>query len=217
MEQNYFGNETEVNNKDPEVIRGAQLLGKGIGILFWLFIPSALAEILSNETLIEWMPGLYRPGIILQIVCLFIYNFVLLKISSAERHYRTAGICGMVSVIVTLPTLFFPGSGDSAGWTMFLGFPAAVAALIGEYNEYRGHAAVLMGVDIILSEKWRSLWRWYIGMFAVAIGSVFFMVFSLVIGLIVAITALIGLLVVAVMRLICLYRTAKIFRNLSNM
>ena len=56
------------------------------------------------------------------------------------------------------------------GWTMFLGFPAAVAALIGEYNEYRGHAAVLMGVDIILSEKWRSLWRWYIGMFAVAIG-----------------------------------------------
>ena len=77
MEQNYFGNETEVNNKDPEVIRGAQLLGKGIWILFWLFIPSALAEILSNETLIEWMPGLYLPGIILQIVCLFIYNFVL--------------------------------------------------------------------------------------------------------------------------------------------
>ena len=100
----------------------------------------------------------------------FIYNFVLLKISSAERHYRTAGDLrdGFRNSYATDTLL--SRQRRQCGVDDVFGFPGSSCSSDREYNEYRGHAAVLMGVDIILSEKWRSLWRWYIGMFAVAIG-----------------------------------------------
>ena len=158
---NNIDSQTDIMDNREEVRQGAPLLGKGVWILFWMFIPSILANIMSNETLIEWAPVLYLPGQTLQIACLVIYNLVLLKMSPAERRYRNAGICGMISAGITVVLLFIPGSGESVAWTALLAFPAAIVAFVGEYYEYTGHAEVLSGADLILSEKWKTLWRWY--------------------------------------------------------
>ena len=56
---NNITSQTEIMDKREEVRPSAPLLGKGIWILFWMFIPSILANIMSNETLIEWVPVLY--------------------------------------------------------------------------------------------------------------------------------------------------------------
>lgn len=216
---NNINSQTEIMDKREEVRPSAPLLGKGIWILFWMFIPSILANIMSNETLIEWMPVLYLPGQTLQIACLVIYNLVLLKMSPAERRYRTAGICGMISAGMTVVLLLIPGSGESVAWTALLAFPAAIVAFAGEYYEYAGHAEVLSGVDLILSEKWRKLWRWYVGLLIAAAAGILILFMGLmafavlIIGAVVILAAAIGILVVGILKLVYLYRTAKVFRN----
>lgn len=70
---------------------------------------------------------------------------------------------------------------------------SVVILFMGEYYEYTGHAEVLQRVDAVQSEKWRSLWKWQVGMVA----------------------AMIGLFVVFIMKYVYLYRTAKIFQEYS--
>lgn len=216
---NNINSQTDLVDNREEIRQGAPLLGKGIWILFWMFIPSILANIMSNETMIEWVPVLYLPGQTLQIACLVIYNLVLLKMSPAERRYRNAGICGMISAGITVVLLFIPGSGESVAWTALLAFPAAIVAFVGEYYEYTGHAEVLSGVDLILSEKWRTLWRWYVGLLIAAVAGILVLFMGmlafavLVIGGLVVLAAAIGILVVGILKLVYLYRTARVFRN----
>ena len=172
-----------------------------------------------GSAFVEWMPVLYLPGQTLQIACLVIYNLVLLKMSPAERRYRTAGICGMISAGMTVVLLLIPGSGESVAWTALLAFPAAIVAFAGEYYEYTGHAEVLSGVDLILSEKWRKLWRWYVGLLIAAVAGILILFMGLmafavlIIGAVVILAAAIGILVVGILKLVYLYRTAKVFRN----
>ena len=216
---NNIDSQTDIMDNREEVRQGAPLLGKGVWILFWMFIPSILANIMSNETLIEWAPVLYLPGQTLQLACLVIYNLVLLKMSPAERRYRNAGICGMISAGITVVLLFIPGSGESVAWTALLAFPAAIVAFVGEYYEYTGHAEVLSGADLILSEKWKTLWRWYVGLLIAAVVGILVLFMGmlafavLVIGGLVVLVAAIGILVVGILKLVYLYRTAKVFRN----
>lgn len=90
---------------------------------------------------------------------------------------------------------------------------SGVALLIGEYYEYRGHHELLEDVSPTLSEKWRILWKWYIGCFIALIGSIVVMFFSPVFGLMVSLTAAVVLIAVLVFKLVYLYRTAMVFRR----
>jgi hypothetical protein len=95
----------------------------------------------------------------------------------------------------------------------FFTIPAAIIALVGEYNEYMGHSAVLTGVDNELSEKWEVLWKWYIGLFLGMFGCILLMLIIPILGAIALIGAAIGLVVVGILKLVYLYRTAKLFRE----
>ena len=195
------------------IAKRAPVLGKWLWIIFWLVIPSSIGSIMAHETTAKILPGLFMPGQIINAICSLIYGAILLKLGSEEDRYRTAGICALIAGASSALAAMINGGSDGATWILIFTLPAAIVAIVGEYNEYMAHSAVLSGVDNELSEKWEVLWKWYIGLFAGIFGSILLMLIIPVLGAIAVIGATIGTVVVSILKLVYLYRTAKIFRE----
>lgn len=193
--------------------RRVPVLGKWLWILFWLVIPSSIAGLISNETLGQSFPGLYMVGQILGILCSVAYGLILLKLGSEEDRYRTAGIFALISGGLSAVLMALPGVTQSQGWVLLLAIPVAIVELVSEYHEYNAHSAVVTELDGQLSEKWETLWKWFIGLYLGLFGCVFVTLLAPVLGALSLIGALIGILVVSILKLVYLYRTAKLFRE----
>ena len=191
----------------------APVLGKWLWIIFWLIIPSTIGSLMANESTAKILPGLFMPGQIINAVCSLTYGAILLKLGSEEDRYRTAGICALIAGGVSAVVAIITGSAEEATWTLLFTLPAAVVAMVGEYNEYMAHSAVLSGVDNELSEKWETLWKWYIGLFLGMFGCIIVMLIIPILGAIAILGCAIGTIVVSILKLVYLYRTAKIFRE----
>lgn len=190
--------------------RRAPFLGKWLWILFWLVVPGTIAGLMTNEAVMEVGPSVYFTGQILSAVCSFAYGFILVKLSSEEDRYRTAGIFTLICTGVSLlAELAFNG----AAWMLIMMIPAVIVGLVGEYQEYMAHSAVLGGIDNDLSAKWENLWKWQIGLFLGMFGCILLMLIIPVFGAIAVIGASIGLIVVGILKLVYLYKTAKAFRD----
>lgn len=193
----------------------APVLGKWLWILFWMVIPNSIAAIMANQNLAGFVPAIYLAGQILNAACSFVYGFILLRLADEEERYRTAGICtligGAVSVLLT-----FVASGQMPVWMLLLSIPAAIVSFVGMYFEYTAHSEVLTGVDNNLAEKWTMLWKWHIGTLCAMLGGVLVTAIVPILGLLVVLAAGLGGIVVAILRLVYLYRTANIFRNYQS-
>ena len=94
-----------------------------------------------------------------------------------------------------------------------MGIPSAVLSLVGRYNAYRGHSAVLHGVDDLLAEDWISYWKWYIGVIVGTFACVLLAAIAPALALIAVIILGIGAIVVGIWELVLLYNTARVFRE----
>ena len=94
---------------------------------------------------------------------------------------------------------------------------SGVAALVGECAECTSHAEVLEPVDIALSQRWRRLWKWYIGAYLALFAGIFVTLLSAWLGLLVMTASTVGSLVVAILKLVYLWRTARAFREYEEM
>ena len=204
--------EAEVMRKEA-IAKRAPILGKWLWIIFWLVIPSSIGSIMSHETTAKILPGLVMPGQIINAICSLTYGAILMKLGSEEDRYRTAGICALIAGAASALAAIINGGSDGTAWILIFTIPAAIVGIVGEYNEYMGHSAVLSGVDNELSEKWEVLWKWYIGLFLGIFGSILLLLIIPVLGAIAVIGTTIGTVVVSILKLIYLYRTAKIFRE----
>lgn len=190
----------------------ASILGNWLWILFWLIVPSTITGIMGNEYMMNTAPGIYMTGQFLNSVCSVAYGAILYRLSTEENRYRIAGICVLVSAIANVFVVIISGAAKAPTWSLLITLPMVIVALVGEYNEYVAHSLVLMEVDSELSEKWRTLWRRYISCMLALYGSIVLMLIFPLLGAIVMLGATIGILVVRIMKLIYLYRTAKVFR-----
>ena len=193
----------------------APFLGKWLWILFWLVIPQSLASLLTSD-LFAGQPVLSSLGQIMQLIYLLGCGLVLLKLSSQIARYRTAGICFLVGGMINaaFSIIPVPAAGSAlAVWGSLVIVAGGIFLMVGEYHEYMGHSELLEGVDWELSDKWRKLWKWYIGCFIALLSSIVVVTFSPFLGLLVTLAAIIVLLVIMIVKLVYLYRTAMIFRN----
>lgn len=191
----------------------APVLGKWLWLLFWLIVPNTISGLLNQEFVTNALPWLRIPGSLLNTGCLLAYGLILLQLGSLEDGYRTAGICSLTAAAINLLIPFFTGSGETPPWTLILTLPAAAVALYGEYREFMAHSAVLVGVDNELSAKWEQLWKWYIGVFAALFGGLLVTFLIPILGLLVVMGSAIGMIVMSILKLVYLYRTAKLFRE----
>lgn len=190
----------------------SEFIGRLMQILFWLCIPLAVAGVLTNESVIDKFGFLYLSGQIINILCLLAYGIVLIKLSAEYIKYKTAAVCEFITCVVSVILLF---RGTESSTALVLGGISAIVSLIGEYNEYMSHAYILKDIDLVMSDNWEKLWKWFIGMFLALIAGFIVMAVIPFIGIIILIIAAVGTLIVSILKLVYLYRTAKIFREYS--
>ena len=141
------------------------------------------------------------------------YGAFLWQLRTVGGRYRTAALCSLAGSAGSAVILFAVPEESGLWWALSL--PAAVLELVSVYQECNAHADVLEGLDDRLAGKWRLLWRWKIGLLLGIFGSVLLMLLSVLLSLLVMLVMLaiaVGAIVVAVLRLVYLYRTAKLFR-----
>lgn len=194
------------------IAKRAPILGKWLWILFWLIIPSTAASLMTNKTIVGWIPSVFMPGLVLSAICSLVYGVILIRLASEEERYKTAGICALVSGAVSVLIACISGGAEAPTWTLLFSLPAAIISFVGEYNEFTAHSIVLNGLDNDQAEKWTFLWKWYIGMYGAVLGSILLIVVTPVLGLLVMLAAAIGLAVVGIVKLVYLYRTATLFK-----
>ena len=192
----------------------APFLGKWLGILFWLIIPSTLASLLSTEALADFVPELYLFGKILTTLCSLAYGGILLRLSGHCSQYLRGGICRLVAAAAGVLIAFNASNGKLPNGLMVLVLIiGALAGIVSSYFEFTGHSAVLEEVNREQSRKWSLLWKWTIAAYIAPFASLLLMLISVVLGLIVFMLTLLGMVAVNIVALVYLYKTAKIFRE----
>ena len=190
----------------------APLLGKWLWPLFWMVIPGMIGNVMSNESVTALFPAVGTVGEVLGILVSLVYGVFLWQLRTVSRGYRTAALCGFAGVGFGGLMLVLGMSQENALWWL-LALPMLAVEFFGMYREYNAHADVLAGLDDDLSEKWRKLWKWMIGLYLGLFACLLVALLSAVLGLLVMLADVIGLAVVGILRLVYLYRTAKLFRE----
>lgn len=190
----------------------APVIGKWLWLLFWLVVPGTISGFMTVENVVKWVPWLRIPGLILSIACNMAYALILLKLIPFGERYRPAALCALVGTGVDGFVSLAGLEQQSPLWWLLM-IPTLVIAYVGEYQEFCAHAEVLEGADNDLSGKWRTLWKWYIGSFAALFGSILLMVIIPVLGMLAMLAAVITMVVVGILKLVYLYRTAQRFRS----
>lgn len=194
----------------------AQRLGKLLSILFWLFIPSAIATIMTSNNMSDLAPAIFITGNILCVACSVIYGIILLQMACTEIRYRFAGICSLLYSVVTIPIIILSIPVQLSAGTLIFSIIQTVFAFAFVYTEYTAHASLLSGIDDNLSRKWSCLWKWYFGSDIVIFCSLFFLLVSPILGILLFLVSGIALIVISILKLVYLYRTAKIFRKYTD-
>ena len=209
------GGGSRLDREDAAVLAGR------LWPLFWLIVPGTIAGFLSDEALSAHWPDLALLGEILGILCSVVYGLLLLSLARVNGGYRAAGACTLFVVAAGVIVQVLGGSGDphnvERGIALILTFLSGVAALVGEYTECTSHAEVLEPVDIALSQRWRRLWKWYIGAYLALFAGIFVTLLSAWLGLLVMTASTVGSLVVAILKLVYLWRTTRTFREYEEM
>lgn len=187
------------------------LMAHWLKILFWLVIPSILSSIMTYDAVVEIFPILYGPGVVLNALTKVCYGYILIRLASECSEYKTAGICLLVAGAID----FMITSSLSVGsrWNLMLTVLTSFIAFVGEYNELSAHDFMLIKVDFAQSEKWTKLRKWFTIVF---MANMFSLMLALIIPMVGAVLAMIcsaGMIVITVLKLICLYRSADIFKN----
>ncbi len=198
-----------------QIAERAPVLGKWIGVLFWLIIPNTIATLLANKTNPGWLSALYIPGVVLNIICSLAYGIILLRLASKEERYRIAGICMLVNAAMGVLT-GVPGIAGDGWWTMIFLLIIAFVSPIAQLCEMTAHSIMLTGVDNKLADYWLALRKWYIIAYAVVLGGISGMAIPVgipILGILIALTAVIGLAAIGIVKLVFQYITAKRFRE----
>ena len=136
--------------------------------------------------------------------------FLFVKLGRVSYCYRCTAFWLLLLAVVNL-VLVGKGSNSPTWWAMnLLGLVAAVGR---SHQSYHGHAELLDGLRPVLAKRWRRLWVWCIGLIlGLPVGSLVARVFPSLGGNLLAVSVL-GLAVVEILELICLWKTAAAFQK----
>lgn len=187
--------------------RKAAFFGKWMWILFLMSIPNAIHAIMTLDFVIEMFPQMNLMGTFFGLACSIASGLILIKMSEKEFQYQIAGIFVIITNVINTATDVFE---VSEGWSFFILLPALVLGLIATYNEFMAHASAMSGIDDTMSKKWRALWTWYVRILLCFVGSIILMLIIPLVGLVALLGATIGVVVVGIVKMVYLYRSAKI-------
>lgn len=197
-------------------------VGKWLRIYFWMLIPTFIAAFLTNNSVVQVLPGLKFPGEILSILVSVAQCVLLFLLSKEEKNYGYAAWAMVPVIVISVPDViyhagYFKTSPSLTHILAIMSLLAAASTAVMSYFECKANRNVLTDVDARLSEKWRKLWGQYriawILLFASGALVLIRITAVKVLGGMVLVAANIGMIVVGIQRLIYLYKTAELFRE----
>ena len=201
--------EADAAAREADAARRAPIMAKWLSLIFWLLIVSNIVSLIGE------IPGLALAGEIVATLCGLGCAWALLQLQGEDSRYRTAAICMVVPLVVSLVIAVISGGGEAPTWTLVLSLPATIVQLVGEYNKCHAHSSVVGGVDEALGAKWEKIWKWQIISLGSLAGSIVLLLIAPVLGALVAMAAAIAVLVVAIMELVALCQSAQAFRKMT--
>lgn len=179
------------------------VLGKWLGVLFWLTLLQIPVDLLNEDFVGNWMPWLQTTGEIAAHLCSVASGLILIRCGSVTERYRTAGCCRIMVCLLNVLRNSLP---DGNVLTVVLLLVALPGKLVAVYEEYMGHAYALENIADDLSSTWSDLWKWYIGLSIGVFVSAFF-------GKLMLLLVLLANLALAVYELVLRHRTKELFKN----
>ena len=193
----------------------SDFLIKWFRILLILTIPYLIAYFLTRFSVetSSSARNLHIAGSLISLLTSVVYGSILLRMSSVEKRYHTAGICVLISSAIDFLDLIFSLSDRSGTAFSVLVYVLLVLSVIttlcATYKEYSGHSAVFNGIDSYLCEKWARLWILFICSLGGVFVSVLFMFISIGFGLFLLIISCIAVLIGGILKLVYLHSSAE--------
>ena len=199
--------EAEARAREQAQLRKiAAILGKWVWVLFWLAMAGIVVGLLGNIESLSGILSAIKLGLAVAMGLIY-----LKKLSEAHDSFRLAALGGFTAAATSLLSIVGVGKTLNTVLTLALLIPS----MVGMYYEFTTYSDLLQGVDNDLSEKWRKLWKIYIICSGVTFGSLL-LLFIPTLAALAMLGSVVGLLVASVLEWIYLYKTAKVFREITD-
>ena len=199
--------EAEARAREQAQLRKiAAILGKWVWVLFWLAMAGIVVGLLGNIESLSGILSAIKLGLAVAMGLIY-----LKKLSEAHDSFRLAALGGFTAAATSLLSIVGVGKTLNTVLTLALLIPS----MVGMYYEFTTYSDLLQGVDNDLSEKWRKLWKIYIICAGVTFGSLL-LLFIPTLAVLAMLGSVVGLLVASVLEWIYLYKTAKVFREITD-
>ena len=199
--------EAEARAREQAQLRKiAAILGKWVWVLFWLAMAGIVVGLLGNIESLSGILSVIKLGLAVAMGLIY-----LKKLSEAHDGFRLAALGGFTAAATSLLSIVGVGKTLNTVLTLALLIPS----MVGMYYEFTTYSDLLQGVDNDLSEKWRKLWKIYIICAGVTFGSLL-LLFIPTLAVLAMLGSVVGLLVASVLEWIYLYKTAKVFREITD-
>ncbi len=197
-----------------------------LGVLFALVIAANIADLWTLEWFSQIAPALAPAAQTAVSACNLAYSLVLLQLAAYGEYFRAAGLCGLVSSAsgIVLELAF---GASPPGWAILIALPMAIVALVGTHREFQGHEELLLSLrhtlpesrDVlwdVTPEKWADLWKWYLYSILAVPAAVVLALFARGLGTLLLLASTICALVISILKIVYLYRTRRIFLDLTH-
>ena len=199
--------------------RRAAVFGKWFMIYFWTQIFMIILAFLSSLRLVNGMPA--------DLLVLLSYGYsvtevvIFYQLGRQEDRFKTSAGLALIALVAGIIIQLLHSEVLAGLWRI----PGRIINLIALYHFMIGCVEILLTTDGKLSDKWRSLWKWYIDLrVGLIVGLPALLIMALIfestllanLALILMIGIAIALVVVAILWLVYLYRTARCFQQIGK-
>lgn len=199
--------------------RRAAVFGKWFMIYFWTQIFMIILAFLSSLWLVNGMPA------VLLVLLSYGYSVtevvIFYQLGRQEDRFKTSAGLALIALVAGIIIQLLHSEVLAGLWRI----PGRIINLIALYHFMIGCAEILLTTDGKLSDKWRSLWKWYIDLrVGLIVGLPALLIMALIfestllanLAVILVIGIAIALVVVAILWLVYLYRTARCFQQIGK-
>ena len=209
--------EAERRGRDIELrsraVSQAGTISARVTVLFWLLIGGLIASLLiSTLGAISFGDAAEQFDGLLSCVVSAVYACVLLTLGGVNPRFKKAAVMSFASLGLSAASWLLPGAPVAAALLVAASLPFGILYI---YNEVIAYAEILRTVDAAQSEKWRWFWKYYAAALIAAGCSPLVALFFLGLGALLLLAASVAMLVIQIVEMVYLYRTAKIFAALS--
>lgn len=217
-EMNYTGFNAEPNTeKEPRyseaIVSRAPLMAKWLMTMFW----ANIAHIIINFIKIESSVVYTTIQNILIAICSLVICLSLFKMRGEDERYGRAALFQLIPLVINLiPTLVID-SYDTMVWVSALvALVSAALTLLAIYYEYHAHSCIVGGLDCELGDRWQKLWVWQVIGIAGTIVALLLTILAAGLGVVLVLIVAIYVLVIQIIYLVTLYRSAKAYRAVAE-